>query len=61
MGNIVQMPGSPKKEKIKKGHTNGDLKKEFLSRGFYVNSVGRGGDEDIDYLIVSCDPPKKDV
>lgn len=60
MGNVIQMRSMPAKSRTKKGHQNSDLKKELLSRGFYVQPVGRGGNKDIDYLIVSCNPPKNE-
>lgn len=61
MARIIQMKAIISGTKKKKGLPNANLKRELLSRGYYVHGVGRGGPEDIDYLIVSCNPPKNQV
>lgn len=57
-GRLIQMNERPAVPKKRKGHPNSDLKDELLKRGYYVQPVGRGGSEDIEYLIVTTEPPK---
>jgi len=58
MGKIIKM-GMPATPVKKTNLPNNDLKNQLLAKGYYVQAIGRGGLEDVEYLIVSTSPPKQ--